>query len=110
MNKPQLNAGEVYAGAFILPDGTGHHTILLPGDNDDADWETQMEWAKSIGGDLPDNVEQAHFFKYLPEQFKSDWYWSNPLCGTKYRGLVKSYHGENPRTQARARAVRRVAI
>lgn len=72
---PEL--GEIYAGAIINPDGTGHHIIRLPGDNDDATWDEQMEWAKSIGGDLPDRVEQAMFYKHLPEQFKKDWYWSN---------------------------------
>lgn len=74
---PELNDGEIYAGAIINPDGTGHHVILLAGDNDDADWQTQMDWAKSIGGDLPDRVEQAMFYKHLPEQFQKDWYWSN---------------------------------
>ena len=36
---PDLKDGEIYAGAIINPDGTGHHIILLDGDNDDADWE-----------------------------------------------------------------------
>lgn len=77
--KPEINegAGEIYAGAIINPDGTGHHVILLPGDNDDATWEDQMQWAKSIGGDLPDRVEQALFYKHLPDHFQKDWYWSN---------------------------------
>ena len=109
---PPTNEGEIYAGAFIRPDGTGHHTILLPGDNDDATWEEQMEWAKSIGGDLPDRVEQAHFFKHLPEQFQREWYWSNTQresgsawfqnFGNGYQGW--GYTGN----KCRARAVRRV--
>ena len=74
---PELKAGEIYGGAFIRPDGTGHHTIILDGDNDDADWQTQMDWAKSIGGDLPDRVEQSMFHKHLPDRFKKDWYWSS---------------------------------
>ena len=73
---PPLNEGETYAGAIINPDGTGSHTILLPGDNDDADWQTQMDWAKSIGGTLPDRVQQAMLYKHLPEHFQKDWYWS----------------------------------
>jgi hypothetical protein len=117
MNKPELNEGEIYAGAIIAPDGTGHHIILLEGDKDGSDWNTQMEWAKSIGGDLPDRVEQALFFKHLPDQFQQDWYWSNTqhasisvfawyqnfLHGGQYNGYGKHY-------ELRARAVRRVAI
>ncbi len=74
---PELKEGEIYAGAIIKPDGTGHHVIPLDGDNDDADWQTQMEWAKSIGGDLPDRLEQAMLYKHFSEHFKPDWYWSN---------------------------------
>ena len=111
---PELNEGEIYAGAFIKPDGTGHHTIILPGDNDDADWQTQMDWAKSLGGDLPDRVEQSAFYKYLPDHFQKDWYWSgeqrgsgsawdqNFIIGYQYWGYT--YY------ECRARAVRRVPI
>ncbi len=109
---PQLNAGEVYAGAIINPDGTGHHTIRLPGDNDDATWDEQMAWAKSIGGDLPDRVEQAMFYKHMPEQFKKDWYWSNMQRGSRsawgqdfgngYQNWLYTYY------KCRAVAVRRV--
>jgi hypothetical protein len=71
---PQLNEGEIYAGAIINPDGTGHHVILLEGDNDDADWQTQMDWAKSLGCDLPDRIEQAMLYKHYSAQFQPDWY------------------------------------
>jgi len=74
---PELNEGEIYAGAIINPDGTGYHVILLQGDYDDATWSEMMELAKSLNGDLPDRVEQALLFKRLPEQFKKEWYWSN---------------------------------
>ena len=70
MKIPKLNNGETYVGAIINPDGTGHHIILLDGDNDDADWNTQMEWAKSIGGDLPDRIEQSMLFAHLKDRFK----------------------------------------
>lgn len=74
---PELNAGELYVGAIRSPNGSGYHTILLPRDNDDADWQTQMDWAKSIGGDLPDRIEQAMLYKHHSAQFQPDWYWSN---------------------------------
>ena len=113
---PQLNEGEIYAGAIIKPDGTGHHVILIDGDNDDADWNTQMEWAKSIGGDLPDRVEQSLLFKHLKDRFQPAWYWSNTQHAS-YSGYAwyQGFYGGNQNDgstngKLRARAVRRVAI
>lgn len=74
---PELNKGETYGGAIINPHGTGYHVILLPGDKNDGTWETAMTWAKKLGGNLPNSVEQALFFDQLKDQFKKDWYWSN---------------------------------
>ena len=115
MKIPKLNDGEIYAGAIINPDGTGHHVILLDGDNDDADWNTQMEWAKSIGGDLPDRIEQSMLFAHLKDRFET-WYWSNTQHAANagfawYQYFVNG--GQNlsrKRTTLRARAVRRVVI
>jgi len=113
---PQLNEGEIYAGAIIKPDGTGHHVILLDGDNDDANWDSAMAWAKSIGGDLPDRVEQAMLHKYLSDQFQKDYYWSNTQhasysgcawCQGFYNGYQDLGRKNN---ECRARAVRRSAI
>jgi len=116
MKIPELKDGEEYVGAIINPDGTGHHIILLDGDNDDADWNTQMEWAKSIGGDLPDRIEQSMLFAHLKDRFKEEWYWSNTQHAANagfawYQYFVNG--GQNlsrKRTTHRARAVRRLAI
>ena len=113
---PQLNEGEIYAGAIVMPNGEGHHVILLPGDHDDSTWHDSMEWAKSIGGDLPDRVEQALFYKHLPDHFQKDWYWSNTqhaaysYCAwcQHFRLGYQSYFLKD--RKCRARAVRRVAI
>jgi len=113
---PELNDGETYAGAIVNPDGTGHHIVIMPGDHDEANWADSMEWAKSICGDLPDRVEQALFFKHLPDQFRKDWYWSNSqhaadsdcawyqLFGSGFQSISHESY------ELRARAVRRVAI
>jgi hypothetical protein len=74
---PVLGEGELHAFSIVKSDGSVEYVILLPGDNDDASWGTQMEWARSIGGDLPDRAELALLYKYLPEQFQKSWYWSN---------------------------------
>jgi hypothetical protein len=113
---PELNEGEIYAGAIIKPDGTGHHAILLPGDNDDASWGKQMEWAASIGGDLPDRVEQALLYKHLPDQFKKEWYWSNTQHSyySDYAWCQSFGYGyqslNHKNVKLRARAVRRSVI
>ncbi|MDO9052907.1 MAG: hypothetical protein Q7U37_03110 [Gallionella sp.] len=113
---PELNEGEIYAGAIINPDGTGHHVTLLPGDNDDASWNEQMEWAESIGGDLPDRVEQALLYKNLQDQFKKEWYWSNTQhsggsYAAWYQGFGSGYqYYYDKNLQLRARAVRRSPI
>jgi hypothetical protein len=113
---PELNEGEIYAGAIITTDGTGHHVILLPGDHEEANWQDAMEWAKSIGGDLPDRVEQALFFQHLSDQFQKEYYWSNTQhaadSGCAWcQDVDGGYQGTNHEIlELRARAVRRVAI
>jgi hypothetical protein len=114
--KPELKEGEIYAGAIINPDGTGHHIILLDGDNDDANWESAMAWAASIGGDLPDRIELAMLYKHLPDCFQKEWYWSNTQhSGTSNYAWCQSFdNGYQDFTskyfKLRARAVRRVEI
>lgn len=113
MNKPELKEGEIYVGAIIKPDGIGHHVILLEGDNDDANWNDAMAWAKSIGGDLPDRVEQSLLFAHMKDQFKEEWYWSCEQYAS-YSGFVWSQdftngnqHSYTTHETLRARAVRR---
>ena len=113
---PVLNADETYIGLIGNPAGEAYHLILLPGDNDDANWEAQMEWAKSIGGDLPNRIEQAMLWANHRDQFKKDWYWSNETHHTEsgrawtqyfshgYQNSVHKYY------EFRARAVRRLVI
>ncbi len=113
---PPLAEGEIYVGAIGDAAGNLHHVILLPGDNDYATHESQLEWAKSIGGDLPNRIEQAMLWAHHRDQFKKDWYWSNEThhsesgwawCQYFYYGY-QSYdyrYGE-----LRARAVRRLPI
>lgn len=116
MNVPQLQEGEIYAGAIINQNGEGHHIILLPGDHDEANHADSMEWAKSIGGDLPDRVELALLYKHLPDQFKKDWYWSNTQRAADsdyawYQHFNNGYQGSSHKdNQLRARAVRRSPI
>ena len=117
LNIPELADGEIYIGAIGDAAGNLHHVILLPGDNDDAPHEAQIEWAKSIGGDLPNRIEQAMLWANHRDLFQKDWYWSNETHNSNaayawyqyfYYGYQLSYHKDN--FYCRARAVRRLPI
>ncbi len=114
---PPLAEGEVYAGAIGDQHGNVHHVVLLPGDNDNASWQAQMDWAKSIGGDLPTRVEQAILWANCRDEFQKDWYWSNELhhADSSYAWLQDFYDGFQitsslTSAELRARAVRRLPI
>ena len=116
LNIPELADGEIYIGAIGDAAGNLYHVILLPGDNDDDTHEAQLEWAKSIGGDLPTRIEQAMLWANHREQFKKGWYWSNEIHHSEsgwawsqnfFHGLQYDYHKTRER---RARAVRRLPI
>ena len=113
---PPLAEGEIYIGCIGDAAGNLHHVILLPGDNDDATHEAQLEWAKSIGGDLPTRIEQAMLWANHRDQFQQDWYWSNEThhsesgwAWTQY--FLNGYQGSHHKgLEFRARAVRRLPI
>jgi len=113
---PTLAAGETYVGAIVKADGAGHHIVLLPGDNNAASWQAQMEWAKSIGGNLPSRIEQAMLFAYHHDAFKPTWYWSNEQhAAYSNSAWYQSFHYgfqsyNDTSSKLRARAVRRVSI
>lgn len=115
---PETAEGEIYVGVVANTAGELHHVILLPGDNDDASWQTQMEWAQSIGGDLPTRVEMLFLLKNHRDEFERDAYWSNqPDTDPGYSGWAwyqdfdSGYRGYCPQVyELRARAVRRLSI
>ena len=116
LKPPPLAEGETYIGAIGDTAGDVYHVILLPGDNDDATFEKQLEWAKSIGGDLPTRVEQAMLWAKHRDQFKKDWYRSNETHHSdsgyawfqNFFNGTQSYYGKS--ADLRARAVRRLPI
>jgi hypothetical protein len=113
---PPLADGEKYVGAIGDELGNIHHVILLPGDNDDATWQAQMDWAKSIGGDLPTKVELAMLWNVCRDDFQDDWYWSSQAyerddsCAW-YQYFLSGYQDFILKiVELRARAVRRLPI
>jgi hypothetical protein len=115
---PPLAEGEIYLGGFVDEKGDVSHTILLPGDNDDASWQQQMDWAKSIGGDLPTRAELVIAYEQHSDQFKKSVYWSStPDTDPGYSGWAWcQYFGHGNQgcnhqcDEFRARAVRRLSI
>ena len=113
---PDLKSGETYAGLVIDDKGSLHHLILLDGDAYDAPHQEQLDWAKSIGGELPTRQEQALLYANCKSQFKSDWYWSADLhaSGSGYAWFqcftIGSQVSDDVSGKLRARAVRRFSI
>ncbi len=113
---PPLDDGETYVGCIGDAKGNLHHVILLPGDNDDAAWQSQIEWAKSIGGDLPNRIEQAMLWANHRDQLKRDVYWSNETHHAESdwawcQIFSFGYQDNDPKSyELRARAVRRLPI
>lgn len=114
---PPLPDGETYvATLFDAEKQTGYHLVLLPGDNDDSNWQTQTEWAASIGGELPTRVEQALLWEKHRDKFEDAWYWSSESHASDpayawYQGFDGGLQFSIFKSsELRARAVRRLPI
>lgn len=116
--KENLKAGESYAGIILGKKGQPDYHLVLLADKPAIriKWQQAMDWAKSIGGTLPDRCEQSLLFANLKELFDADWYWS---CEQRadYSGYAWSQHfpyGDQDNfcksNEYRAVAVRRVII
>ena len=112
---PDLNDGELAVGVIISADGLKKEwLILLPGDSDGKAWAAQMEWAKSIGGELPDKLEASLLHSVMKEEFKPEAYWTSEKYVDSYawcQGFddgIQDY--SYPNYELRARAVRRSPI
>ena len=114
--KIELNPDEIYVGHYGTTPNETIHVILRPGDNDDASWQHQKEWAASIGAELPTRLEQALLWQNCREHFKDDWYWSSEEHASDagwawYQTFNYGCHiNITQLNQLRARAVRRLPI
>jgi len=118
----ELAEGEHYAGLILNDDGTpSHHLVLLPGDHEDTTWQAAVDWAKSIGGELPTRREQSLLFANGKQHFETDWYWSGELLDRELYASDASVawyqyfsygtqYGNHVYGQCRARSVRRLPI
>lgn len=110
----ELKEGEIYIGGFINADGTGHHTILVPGDYEPDTWQNQMNRAAEQNVDLPTRAELVVMYEKFSNEFKETWYWSNTTDKDTAewawsQHFYGGYQGSNYElTELRAHAVRRV--
>ena len=110
------NEGEIHICAFENADGSTTHTFLLPETKADIKWNDAMEWAKSIGGDLPTRAELIHLYENHSDKFESRWYWSNTQHASDSgcawsQSFISGYQYNHYKTnELRARAVRRLVI
>jgi len=114
MNVPEVNPGEVYAGATTSPAGVSTHIFLLP-ETFKGPWEKAMAWAAKLGGELPDRVESALLFANCKNEFEPTWHWTREELDDAFawsqtfgNGYQSYYHKGN--NDCRARAVRRLII
>ena len=77
MSKINLNPGETYIGAIGNKAGEIYHLIKLAGEAERAPQEKQIDWAKSVGGDLPNKIEAAMLFAHDKDAFQPEPYWTN---------------------------------
>lgn len=114
--KSITNEGETHLCAFINADGSTTHTILLPDTKADIQWQSAMDWAKELGGDLPTRAELILLYENHKDKFEERAYWSNTqhATGSSYawgQGFgngSQNYWFKN--SELRARAVRRLII
>jgi hypothetical protein len=74
---PPLAEGEIYLCGLVDANGDVEHTVIVSVNNERASWQQQMDWAKSIGADLTNRVEQAVIRARRTDLVEEAAYWSN---------------------------------
>ena len=114
-----LADGEIYAGLSRDPEtGSWHHLVLLPTIPDkDLKWQEAIDWAKSVGGELPTRFESALLYANARDSLDtSDWYWTaTQFAGYESYAWFQDFSDGTQNDNLkdilnRARAVRRVPV
>jgi hypothetical protein len=74
---PPLAEGEIYLCGLADANGDVEHTVIVAVNNERGSWQQQMNWAKTLGGDLTNRVEQALIRAKRPDLVEEAAYWSN---------------------------------
>ena len=110
-------AGGIVMGVMAGENEAPDYLLLDLGVEPDKDvnWKEALDWAKSVGGELPTRREQAQLFSNRRNgQYQSRWYWSCEAHADEptwawYQGFYDGHqYGSHEASHGRARAVRRV--
>lgn len=108
-------AGGVYAGVTLDEGGEPMRLVLMPGDEEDLDWEDAKTWAAAQGSVLPSRIDALLLFQRLKDRFQPSYYWTaEPYSDPSYAWMQYFSGGyqtyDRTSGEGRARAVRRVPI
>lgn len=113
MNLPQLNEGEHLAGLCMIDGKPNHWLILLPAAPDkDLTWQEAIDWAKSVGGELPSRFEAAMIFANLRDKVDLDnWHWTaTPYAGDERFAWMRGFYDGSQFYYLKDGAYRAVAV
>lgn len=117
---PRINS--VYAGGEVMGvmaglAGAPDYLLIDLGvePKNDVTWQEALNWAMSVGGELPTRREQSQLFANRRDgQYQPRWYWScEPYAGYERSAWSQyfsygSQYSTHKDARGRARAVRRV--
>ena len=111
-------AGEQYAGLILGKEGKPDYHVFLLGAKPESimTWSDALEWARTVGGQLPNRSEQSLLFANLKELFNEFYYWSSEqrANNTNFawaQDFSDGFQGNDRKSnKGRARAVRRVIL
>jgi hypothetical protein len=99
----QFHIGARYPEGWLVGvNASNEAVLLLPGDIEQVDWVEAMEWAHSIGGDLPTRAEAALLRANFPQGFAAGRFWTSETCLTKRSHAAAWYQSFNTGNQAYA--------
>ncbi|WP_447639537.1 DUF1566 domain-containing protein [Pandoraea norimbergensis] len=90
---PPLNEGETYLCGFVDANGDVEHTVIVAINNERAEWQEQMDWAKALGADLMTRPEQAVAYAKHKDLFEEASYWSNEDAGDGFAWFQNFLNG-----------------
>lgn len=78
-------AGGIFVGVITLPDGKHYAVVKLDAKPDRRlSWKKAIEWAQSVGGQLPSRTISALMFAVAKELFEPAWHWTSEEEGASY--------------------------
>lgn len=113
-----LKEGEIYAGLILGKNGErDYHLVLLAAKlNKKVNWQAALDWAKSVGGYVPDRREARLLAINSPDSFDEDTrYWTSTPHESSVCAWVQGFVGDNQYLNRKSyehsvRAVRRIYI